>query len=138
MTQKEFGKLIGVTQGTVQKYEKGECLPSEEVQEKIAAHGGVTVDWLLHKHPHDEAPEVITIESPQSGPMLHEPYIFGGIDIQAMSQILDLVEDLLSHRKKPLKSMRKSLLISLLYDEFQKSGQIPEDATLMEFLRRVD
>ena len=48
LTQEEFGSLIGVTQGTVQKYEKGDCLPSEKVQKKIADYGRVTVEWLLH------------------------------------------------------------------------------------------
>jgi transcriptional regulator with XRE-family HTH domain len=140
LTQKEFGKLLGVTQGTVQKYEKGECLPSEEVQEKIAAFAKITVEWLLHgdKPVFPELPETVTIESPRSGPLLHEPYLFTGIDIDAMSQIIEAVEQLLAQRRKPLPPKKKALLISLLYDEFQKTGQPLNDATLKEFLRRVD
>ena len=48
LSQAAFGKILGVTQGTVQKYEKGEILPSEEVQKKIAAHGGISEKELLY------------------------------------------------------------------------------------------
>jgi transcriptional regulator with XRE-family HTH domain len=142
LTQKEFGKLIGVTQGTVQKYEKGECLPSEEVQEKIAAHAGVTVKWLLEgDKPELPGPEEsMTIESPPpgTGVGLHDPYLFGRVDIGAMTQIIEMVEELLRPRKRPLKPVRFALLVSLLYDHFQTTGRIPDQATMNEVLRRVD
>jgi transcriptional regulator with XRE-family HTH domain len=137
LTQGKFGEIFGVSQNTVSQWEKGKTLTDKETLEKIAAHGGVTVEWLLHEHPH-EVPETITIESPRSGPLLHEPYLFNGIDINGMTQILEMVEQILSQRKKPLKLVRKALLISLLYDEFQKTGQPLNDTTLKEFLRRVD
>lgn len=113
------------------------------VKKKIADHGGRTVEWLLHgdkKVEIHEIPESITIESPPpgSGPGLHDPYLFHGMDISAMTQIIEVVEDFLSHRQKPLKSVKKALLISLLYDQFQKTGQPLTQATLKEFLRRVD
>jgi transcriptional regulator with XRE-family HTH domain len=138
LTQTEFGKLFGVKGNTVSRWEDGR-LSDDETLKKIADYGEVTVKWLLRGDKPDilEIPETITIESPQSGPLLHEPYLFGGIDIKAMSQILEVVEQLLSQRRKPLKLMKKALLISLLYDEFQKTGQPLNDATLKEFLRRV-
>jgi transcriptional regulator with XRE-family HTH domain len=143
LSQAKFADLIGVNQGTVHKYEKGISSPSEETLKKIAAHGGVTVEWLLHgdKKPElPDLPESMTIESPPpgAGPGLHDPYLFGGVDIDAMSQILELVEDHLSHRKRPLKNVKKALLISLLYDRFQTTGRVPGPDTLKEFLRRVD
>jgi transcriptional regulator with XRE-family HTH domain len=140
LTQNDFGKLIGVTQGTVQKYEKGECLPSEEVQRKIAEYGGITVEWLLHADQRQlvEIPESITIESPTSGSVLYDPFLFGGVDINAMTQIIEMVEELLDQRPNPLKPVKKALLISLLYDQFQSTGQPLDQPTLKEFLRRVD
>jgi len=48
LTQAEFAAISGVTQGTVNKYEKGTIFPGEDVLNKIAAHGGVTIEWLLH------------------------------------------------------------------------------------------
>jgi hypothetical protein len=40
--------------------------------------------------------------------------------------------------KKTLKPVKKALLISLLYDQFQTTGQIPDQVVLKEFLRRVN
>lgn len=139
--------MIGVTQGTVQKYEKGECLPRDEVLNKIADYGKVTVEWLLHggaSQPEaaeiPEIPESIIIESPPpgAGAGIHDPYLFTGIDIDALSQIIESVEQLLTKRRKPLPPKKKALLISLLYDEFQKIGRIPGQIALKDFLRRVD
>jgi transcriptional regulator with XRE-family HTH domain len=139
LSQGEFGKQIGVQAPAISKYEKGR-VPDVETLKKIADYGKVTVEWLLSGGVKQipEIPESITIESPRSGPLLHEPYLFNGIDIDAMSQIIEAVEQLLGQRRKPLKPMKKALLISLLYDEFQKTGQPLNDATLKEFLRRVD
>lgn len=139
LTQSEFGKLFGVKGNTVSRWEDGR-LSDDETLKKVADHGKVTVEWLLRGDMKQipGIPESITIESPRSGPVLHSPYLFGGVDIKAMSQIIEAVEDLLSQRKKPLKSVRKALLISLLYDEFQKTGQPLDQATLKEFLRQVD
>ncbi len=44
---------------------------------------------------------------------------------------------LLRSRKNPLKPVKKALLLSLLYDNFQTTGQLPDQAMLQEFLRRV-
>lgn len=143
MSQAKFADLIGVNQGTVHKYEKGISAPSEETLKKIAAYGGVTIEWLLHgDKPAElaELPESITIESPPpgAGPGLHDPYLFGRVDIGALTQIIELVQELLRHRKRPLKPVRFALLVSLLYDHFQTTGRIPDQATLKEVLRRVD
>ena len=69
---------------------------------------------------------------------LSEPGLFGGIDTLALTRILDQVEELLRKRQKPLKSSKHAFLIALLYDEFQKTGQPLTQATLKEFLRRVE
>lgn len=48
LTQVEFAKVLEVSQGTVNKYEKGLILAGEESLKKIASYGGVTVEWLLY------------------------------------------------------------------------------------------
>jgi transcriptional regulator with XRE-family HTH domain len=139
LTQVEFAQILGVAQGTINKYESGAILPGEDVLKKIADHGGVTVTWLLHGDK-PAIPETITIESPPpgSGPGLRDPYLFHGVDINAMTQILEMTEDFLSQRRKPLKPVKKALLISLLYDQFQSTGQPLTLPTLKEILRRVE
>jgi len=47
MNQAQLGRLLGVTQTTVSKYEKGETLPTLDVLLKLSEIGGVSVDWIL-------------------------------------------------------------------------------------------
>ena len=47
MTQKEFAKLLGVSQGSVAKYESGRSFPKATVLRRIAALGGGTIEELL-------------------------------------------------------------------------------------------
>ena len=143
LSQEKFGKIFGVTKITISRYESGR-IPDVETLSKIANYGGVTVEWLLHGTAPElaaaEIPESLPLESPPPGAGLgrHDPYLFGGLDIGALTQIIELVEDHLLRRKNPLKPVKKALLFSLLYDEFQKSGRPLSQETLLDFLRRVD
>lgn len=47
VSQKEFAAHIGVRQGTLSRYERGQFTPDIEVLSKIAAYGGTTVIALL-------------------------------------------------------------------------------------------
>ena len=46
-TQKEFAKLLGVSQATVSKLEKGLVLPSSEVLLRLSEISKKSVDWIL-------------------------------------------------------------------------------------------
>lgn len=131
--------VLGVNQSTICKYETGR-LPAAATLKKIADYGGVTVEWLLSREAPDLPPadESITIESPARASILSMPTIYGAIDINAMTQIIEALEQFLAKRKKPLKPVKKALLLSLLYDDWQATGRIPDETTVKEFLRRVD
>ncbi|HID93536.1 MAG TPA: XRE family transcriptional regulator [bacterium (Candidatus Stahlbacteria)] len=47
MTQQEFGKLIGVTQDTVSRYETNKANLSVKQLAKIAETAEVSLDWLI-------------------------------------------------------------------------------------------
>lgn len=47
LTQKEFAKLIGVSQGNVGDWERGRSLPGTSVLIKIVNQFNVSADWLL-------------------------------------------------------------------------------------------
>jgi len=49
MTQEQFAKAVGVTQGAVAQWENGITHPSFEKLAKIAETLGVTVDELIRK-----------------------------------------------------------------------------------------
>lgn len=46
-TQKDFANLLGVSQATVSKMEKGLVLPTSEVLVKLSEVSGKSVDWIL-------------------------------------------------------------------------------------------
>jgi transcriptional regulator with XRE-family HTH domain len=139
LTQEEFGEIFGVKGSAVSKWEDGR-LSDEETLKKIVDFGGVTVEWLLTGESKElPAPDkFITIESPVHASVLSDPTLYGAVDINVMTQIIEAVEQLLGRRKKPLKPVKKALLLSLLYDSFQATGRVPDQVTLKEFLRRVD
>lgn len=47
LTQKEFAKLLGVSQATVSKLEKGLLLPNPEILLKLSEVSGKSIDWIL-------------------------------------------------------------------------------------------
>ncbi len=100
----------------------------------------MTVEWLLTGEGGELPPpgESYTIAAPARASPLVSPFVYGALDINVMTGIIEAVEQLLGQRKKKLKPVRKALLISLLYDHFQNTGQPPDQADLKEFLRRVD
>lgn len=47
MTQKKFAELLGISQATVSKLEKGLVLPNPEVLLKLSEISGKSIDWIL-------------------------------------------------------------------------------------------
>jgi len=47
LTQAQFGKLIGVGQTQLSKYEKGQSAPTLEFLFKLKAHSGKSLDWIV-------------------------------------------------------------------------------------------
>ena len=47
LTQAQFGKLIGVGQTQLSKYEKGQSAPTLEFLLKLKAHSRKNLDWIV-------------------------------------------------------------------------------------------
>lgn len=45
-TQRDFGKLLGIGQTQLSKYEKGQSVPTLELLLKLKAHSGRSLDWI--------------------------------------------------------------------------------------------
>jgi transcriptional regulator with XRE-family HTH domain len=43
----ELGKILGITQAQLSKFEKGQRLPTLEVLLKLRAHSGRSIDWIV-------------------------------------------------------------------------------------------
>jgi transcriptional regulator with XRE-family HTH domain len=46
-TQKEFAQMLGVSQATVSKLEKGLVLPNSEILLRLSGISGKSIDWIL-------------------------------------------------------------------------------------------
>jgi transcriptional regulator with XRE-family HTH domain len=47
LTQVELGKILGITQAQLSKFEKGQRLPTLEVLLKLRAFSGKPIDWII-------------------------------------------------------------------------------------------
>jgi transcriptional regulator with XRE-family HTH domain len=46
-TQKQFAQMLGISQATVSKLEKGLTLPNPDVLLKLSEISGKSIDWIL-------------------------------------------------------------------------------------------
>jgi transcriptional regulator with XRE-family HTH domain len=47
LSQTEFGKILGVGQRQLSKYEKGQSAPTLDVLIKLKAYSGRGIDWIV-------------------------------------------------------------------------------------------
>ena len=45
--QRDFGKLLGIGQAQLSKYEKGQSVPTLELLLKLKTHSGRSIDWIV-------------------------------------------------------------------------------------------
>jgi transcriptional regulator with XRE-family HTH domain len=47
LSQTEFGRLLGIGQAQLSKYELGQSLPTAEVLAKLRKFSGKSIDWII-------------------------------------------------------------------------------------------
>lgn len=47
LTQGEFGRILGITQAQLSKYELGLSAPTPAMLLRLKAYSGKTIDWIL-------------------------------------------------------------------------------------------
>lgn len=47
LTQAEFGRMLGIGQTQLSKYEKGQSAPTLEFLLKLKAYSGKSIDWIV-------------------------------------------------------------------------------------------
>jgi len=45
--QRDFGRLLGIGQTQLSKYEKGQSVPTLELLLKLKTHSGRSIDWIV-------------------------------------------------------------------------------------------
>ena len=59
------------------------------------------------------------------------------LDIEVLTKVIRGVEDYLQKGKNELKPDKKGRLISLLYERFIKTGEEPDQKTIVSYLKLV-
>ncbi len=47
LTQGEFGRILGITQAQLSKYELGLSAPTPDILLRLKAYSGKSIDWIL-------------------------------------------------------------------------------------------
>jgi transcriptional regulator with XRE-family HTH domain len=47
LSQAAFGRILGIGQAQLSKYEKGQNAPTLELLLRLKAHSGKSIDWIL-------------------------------------------------------------------------------------------
>ena len=47
LSQAKFGKLLGIPQNTLSKYERGHAAPTLDLLVRLKAHSGKSIDWIV-------------------------------------------------------------------------------------------
>jgi transcriptional regulator with XRE-family HTH domain len=131
LTQKEFARKLGVTQGAVQKYENGIHYPRYEILQKIAAHGEVTMEWLLRG---DDPPPPALQECPGEG------YVatLSAVETALLTEVITGVEEVIKAERLKFSPAKKSRLIVRVYDDCRAQHLEPSHHQIRRLLLLVD
>lgn len=128
LSQAEFGKIIGVTQGTIHKYEKGIIFPDEEILRKIADFGKVGVEWIVHGEKLEEH-ALLQFES-----RLPEQ-----LEVPLLAEVIARVEEVLTERRRfKLTPVHKARLIARVYDHCRGRSENPDHTLVEKYLLLSD
>lgn len=131
LSQKEFAQKIGVTQGAVQKYEKGINNPGYGVLEKIAGFGGVTVEWLLRGE--EARPSKLQDCAPED-----YSATLSALETALLTEVITAVEGVIKTERLKLAPSQKSRLIVRVYDDCRAQRLPPTHHQVRRLLLLVD
>jgi transcriptional regulator with XRE-family HTH domain len=117
LTQTEFGKIIGVTQGTVWKYETGR-IPDKETLQKIADYGEVTIEWLLRV---DEKPAPQFLEEVQEKSTTRP----SALNFETLARAIFLARQFTKRKPHLLSDFGEAQLAAYLYEYLDSEKKDP-------------
>ena len=134
LTQREFGKVLGVEPGTICKYEKGR-VPDGFTLKKIADFGGVTVEWLLRGEGSSAAK--YSIRTREHAP---DEYSAALTDIETvlLTEVVDVVLQVIAARRLKFTPAQTARLIVKAYDDSRAAHERPTAYQVERLLLFVD
>lgn len=131
MTQKGFAEALGIKQNAISRYESGR-IPDDVTLNKIAALGGVTIDWLLRGGDHNG-----------TGPKDFVPAVNAHmaktpVEIALLAAVIATIEEVIKESRLRLDNYQKARLIARVYEECQTTVQQPSSKQVQKILLLVD
>lgn len=127
LNQKEFAKILEVNQATICKYEAGR-IPEALTLNKIADHGGVTVEWLLHgKAPPVQAKQLreLALEIYDAWPR--------ELNLNYLTQALLIARKFCWAARPRLPARSEAELAAYLYEYWQETGLQPDQVVVKRY-----
>jgi len=109
LTQKDLGKILFVTDGTISNYENGKHLPDVERLIIIADYFHVTTDYLLGRCNANLSPD--TFEEPVS-------------DSQTIGDFITDLKNLPADRRQALTTIVNDMKLSMFIDKFSHKEKL--------------
>lgn len=120
LTQTEFGKIFGVNQNTVSRWESG-SISDEETLKRIAEYGGVSIDWLLRG---DQPPELreFAPETYDTRPAI--------LDTDRLARALVLIRQYLKKARLQFSESQEAALVSYIYEYLEAEHADPGEVVI--------
>ena len=128
LSESAFGRMIGVKQSALNNMFVRNSVPKSNVMHKIYTTFGVNIKWLITGEG-----EIFQADDPQSESDEGEiPSIFprhlsqptnNGIDIQKLSDAIEIVDDALYITDRVMPPRKKAGLIILIYERLLKNSK---------------
>lgn len=132
LSQEVFGEIIGVTKASISRYESGR-VPDLVIIKKIAAYGGVTVEWFL-RGAAAPAPSLTEFASEAYDARPLRP-----LETALLTAAILKVEEVLTDRRRlKLTPAQKSRLISFLYEHCRENQEQPSRYLVERYLLLTD
>lgn len=121
VSQVYFSNKIGISTSYLSAVLKNKRGPSAELVAGLYMHYREYLSWILTGE----------------GPMTAKDKELVSLDIEVLTKVIKGVEDYLRVGVKVLKPDKKGRLISLLYERFIKTGEEPDQKTIVSYLKLV-
>lgn len=128
LTQVEFGEILGVAQGTINKYENELIFPGEDILRKIAAYARINIEWLLHGAK-IHGPTKFNIQAGEYAP---EPYDTRPaiLNIDNLVRANFLTRQFLKSRRPPFTGRQEAELSAYLYEYLESEHEDPGEVVI--------
>ena len=124
VSQAYFSNKIGISASYLSAVLKNKRGPSAELVAGLYVHYRGYLQWLLTGEG-----EMFIDTSDQSVP--------ASLEIEVLTKVVKGVEEYLEEAEKELEPDIKARLISLLYERFAKTGEEPDQKTVVSYLKLV-